>query len=94
MDVFVDRDSWCPELDLAPNEILTVTFAEDVRAIEVVIVGNTAPVRWTCDGSDPSEDAGFYIPLAGIDQREPPTAGQTVVKVWTSGTGKACVQRA
>lgn len=92
-DISVDLNGWCPELDLIPNEITTVTFVNDVTSVEVVVVGNTAPVRWTCDGSDPSEDTGFYIPVTGVDEREPPTAGPTVVKLWTSGTAKACVQR-
>lgn len=93
MDITVALDGWCPELDLTPDTITTVTFADDVQSVEVVVVGNTAPVRWTCDGSDPSEDAGFYIPTTGVDEREPLTSGQTIVKLWTSGTAKACVQR-
>lgn len=93
MDIAVDINAWCPELDLTPDTITTVTFADDVQSVEVIVVDNTAPVRWTCDGTDPSEDTGFYIPLTGVDEREPPTAGSTVVKLWTSGTAKACVQR-
>lgn len=94
MDVTITAGSWCPELDLMPGETITVTFEnEDVDTIEVVVVGNTAPVRWTCDGSEPGEDAGWYVPTDGVDQRQPPTAGETVVKLWSSGTGKACVQR-
>lgn len=94
MDVTIPRDGWCPELDLTADQVTTVTFEdEDVSRIEVVVVANTAPVRWTCDGTEPSEDAGYYIPLDGVDDAEPPTAGPTVVKLWTSGTAKACVQR-
>lgn len=94
MDVTVPRDGWCPELDLEPNVITTVTFTdEDLQSVEVVVVSNTAPVRWTCDGSDPTEDTGYYIPRDGVDEREPPTSGATVVKLWTIGTATACVQR-
>lgn len=94
MAIHVAADSWCPELDLTPNQIITVRFDdEDLESVEVVIINPSAPVRWTCDGSDPSEDAGYYIPLTGTDERQPPTAGPTVVKLWTSGTGTACVQR-
>lgn len=93
-DVTIHANEWCPELDLTADEITTVTFVdEDVPSIEVVIIGNTAPVRWTCDGTDPGEDYGWYIPVDGVDDREPPTSGATVVKLWTSGTATACVQR-
>lgn len=95
MNVTVAAGEWCPELDLEPDTIVTVTFVdEDVPAVEVVVIGPSAPVRWTCDGTDPGEDVGFYVPLDGTDERQPPTSGPTVVKLWTSGTAKACVQRA
>ncbi len=98
-DVTVPRDGWCPELDLEPNVITTVTFAdEDLQSVEVVVVANTAPVRWTCDGSEPTEDTGYYIPRDGVDERPvnhdaADAQGGTVVKLWTSGTATACVQR-
>lgn len=100
MDVVIAKDAWCPELDLAANEVITVAFDdEDVPSVEVVVVGNTAPVRWTCDGTEPGEDVGWYVPADGVDVR--PTSRpandektySTVVKLWSSGTGKACVQR-
>lgn len=94
MNVSVDPDGWCPELDLEPDIITTVTFTgQDLPSVEVVVVNNTGTVRWTCDGTDPGEHAGFYIPRDGVDERQPPTAGSTIVKLWTSGTAKACVQR-
>lgn len=93
-DTTVAAGEWCPELDLAPDDVATVTFtSQDLNTVEVIVVDNTAPVRWTCDGTTPDEDNGWYIPRDGVDSRQPPTAGTTIVKLWTSGTGKACVQR-
>lgn len=100
MDIEISAGGWCPEIDLTANGVTTVVFVdEDLSSIEVVVVDNTAPVRWTCDGSDPGEDAGWYVPKDGVDQRAVSHAANdegpysTVVKLWTSGTAKACVQR-
>lgn len=93
-NVNVDRDGWCPELDLTPGSITTVTFThEDLDSVELVVINNAGRVRWTCDGSEPGEDAGWYVPVDGVDSQQPPTSGATVVKVWSSGTATACVQR-
>lgn len=96
-DVVVHRDGWCPELDLNADEITTVRFAdEDLETVEVIAlmsIGSGTRVRWTCDGTEPGEDAGWLIPVDGTDVREPPTSGATVVKLWASGPAKACVQR-
>lgn len=80
------------ELTLPANTISTVTFTTDVDTVEVISNG-AAKLRWTCDGSDPSETHGWYVPaLAMVDTRSVPASGKTVVKVWTNGTPTVVVQ--
>ena len=67
----------------------TVTFANDLRTVEVVSNG-TADIFVTVDGSTPTvAGANTYIlPAGAISVREMPSAlgGVTVVKLISSGT--------
>lgn len=81
-----------PEIALTPSTVQTVTFNWDVVAVEVISDG-AAKLRWTCDGSDPSNTHGYFMPaLVMVDTRQPPTAGQTVVKLWSAGAPSVVVQ--
>lgn len=99
-DVTVARGQWCPELNLEPGKVTTVSFTDQaLTRVEVVVVEAAGRVRWTADGSDPSENAGWFVPVDGVDERTIPsvvdngTRRSTVIKLWCSGTAKACVQR-
>lgn len=89
----VTAGTWAPLITLVPNEISTITFTdEDLVSVEV-ISDDVAPVRWTCDGTTPSATAGWYIPTLGVDERQPPTAFGTIVKLWSAGAPTVQVQR-
>ena len=82
-----------PEIVLSPGQVYTVEFAEDVPAVEVVVSACTSPVWWTCDGSTPAPGTGYYVPAPGIDEREPPMGGPSVVKLVSSSAATLRVQR-
>ena len=80
-------------ITLTANVISTVTFADDVQSVEVITNGN-AEVWWTCDGTDPAVGVGWYVPAAlGVDDRQPTTSGNTVVKLFSAGAPTVRVQR-
>lgn len=81
-----------PAFALTATAVSTVTFSDDVQSIEVISDG-TAAVWWTCDGTTPAANVGYYIPIVGVDERQPPTSGNTVVKLWSTGTPTVRVQR-
>lgn len=81
-----------PAFPLVAGEVSTVTFTEDLASVEVISNG-TADVWWTCDGTMPALGSGYYLPTLGVDEREPTTSGQTVVKLWSAGTPTVRVQR-
>lgn len=83
-----------PAFALVANTVSTVTFDADLNQVEVINATN-AEVWWTCDGStpDPATGNGYYIPTTGIDRREPPTSGVTVVKLISAATPTVRVQR-
>jgi hypothetical protein len=82
-----------PIITLTANEVSTVTFAEDLQSVTVITDG-TAEVWWTCDRSEPSVGVGWYIPaVIGADDRQPTTAGGTVVKLVSTGAPNVRVQR-
>ncbi len=83
-----------PAFALVANQVSTVTFADDLNAIEVITDGTT-PVWWTSDGTTPAIDGptSYYIPTLGVDSRQPTSPGNTTVTLISTGTPTVRVQR-
>lgn len=82
-------------LDAAANTN-TVTFTSDLNNVTVITVGApAADIWWTCDGTQAAVGVGYYIPSGsqGIDTRQPPNAGPTVVSLYSAGSPVVRVQR-
>lgn len=83
-------------LDSATTTGNTVTFSDDLTTVEIVTaVALSADVWWTCDGTAPNAGSGWFIPAGtvGKDSRQPPTSGNTVVRLYSTGTPSVRVQR-
>ena len=83
-----------PAFALNAGQLSTVTFTEDLLSVEVVSDG-AAPIWWRCDGGTPAIDGqgSYYLPMSGVDQRQPSSSGPTVVKLLSAGTPTVRVQR-
>lgn len=83
-------------ITLTANTIETVTFTEDLPNSEVISDG-TAAVYYTLDGTTPTVGGNnCYVLPAGaacVDSRYVRTAGNTVVKLISTGTPTVSVQR-
>jgi hypothetical protein len=95
-----------PLITLAPGQVATVRFADQVQRVTVIRVSGTdRHVWWTSDGTDPDPETGngWLIPagLAGIDENRDigyalphpasePSPG-TTVKVTAAGGASTCV---
>lgn len=83
---------------LTANEVSTVTFTENIGAVQIITDGGAA-VYYTVDGRDPVVDGPqtFEIPaaagLASNDTANTPGAGD-VVKLVSTGTPSVRVERA
>lgn len=83
------------EVALTAATVLTVTFGDDLDAVQIVSDG-AASLYFTLDGSTPTvgSTSCYYLPAtASSDIRQPKTSGGTVVKVISSGTPTVTVQR-
>lgn len=82
---------------LTATTIDTVTFSKDLNRVEIVSDGSAA-VYVTVDASVPAVagQATFEMPAGGMTVREllVPTAGNTVVKLISTGTPKYSVAEA
>jgi len=81
---------------LAASTVDTVTFSDNVGAVQIVTDGSAA-VYYTIDGTTPTVAGAntFMIPAAlSVDERSMPNFGSDVVKLISAGTPTLSVQRA
>jgi hypothetical protein len=95
VDVAADQIA-AHNVQLAAAQVKTVRFAEDLNSVDVISDG-TAAVYYTLNGSTPAVAGSncYLIPAGaiGVDTREPPTSGPTLVKLISEGTPVISVQR-
>lgn len=82
---------------LAAGETATVTFDIDLQVVEIITRDGGAEVWYTLDHSEPTPGGPtcYVIPagVIGSDERQPATAGPTVVKLRADGSARVSVQR-
>lgn len=82
-------------ITLTGSSVDTVTFGRDCDAVEVTAVNGAAAIYFTVDGSTPTVGGkGTFevLALAGwVTQVDVPTAGNTVVKLISSGAASYSV---
>lgn len=84
-----DNEIGVHDKTLVANTVDTVTFADDLEALEVLSDGNAA-IYFTVDGSDPTVGGNntYKLPAVAAVQSisRIPTSGPTTVKLISKGT--------
>lgn len=82
-------------LALTANTELSVEFSDDVPAVRIFNHSGNAILYCTVDNSPPIVGQAWAVPAAITSRRfEPPTAGNTIVRLISAQAGTVGVERA
>lgn len=90
---YSSTNGWAPLITMVAGQVDTVTFPEGLNRLEVIKTGD-ADLWWTCDGSTPGVNVGYFVPAGSLVDVRDPKGLANVVKLFSTGTPKVRVQTA